>query len=53
MTYHDPSCLWRCLFWVAVWTLILAVATAPWWAVACDYTPDQKTVPPKIETTAL
>ena len=48
MTYHDPRCIFRCIFWGAVAALIALLLSEA--VRACgDYTPDPVTIPPTIE----
>ena len=47
MTYHEPRCIFRCVFWGAIAALIALLLSEA--VRACDYTPDPVTIPPVIE----
>ena len=46
MTYHDPRCVFRSLFWSAIAAVIALLLSQ--YAQACNYTPDPATIPPVI-----
>ena len=47
MTYHEPRCIFRSLFWAAIAAVITLLASQ--YAQACSYTPDPVTIPPQIQ----
>ena len=47
VTYHEPRCIFHCLFWSAIAAMIALLLSEAVWACG-DYTPDPVTIPPTM-----
>ena len=47
MSYHEPRCIFRSLFWAAIAAVVTLLVSQC--ASACAYTPDPETIPLKIQ----